>query len=282
MEEKQWQERYDDAIDCLKETAIDYANAKVRIAALETSLAEWQMKANGWGDRVIELEAALAKAEGELAMRRKTHEDVVRAAGCNPEGLDGGAEISAVVRALRASLAEAQAETKRWNEAAFRACAGLVCTPANPSKQPCSPTILIELRELCEARGVNLEKAKATSRDLHIARHDMEVERDEMEAERDQAQADLERVRGERDEALAKLKEAEGLLRDWITPDIGTTRRLDRVTREYLASLGEGGEPDEPDNSPPAVYDRAAKYWHCSWCGQLLANLTTPPAGEEE
>jgi hypothetical protein len=56
-----------------------------------------------------------------------------------------------------------------------------------------------------------------------------------------EAQADLERVRGERDEALAKLKEAEGLLRDWITPDIGTTRRLDRVTRTHLAFLGGGG-----------------------------------------
>jgi hypothetical protein len=50
-------------------------------------------------------------------------------------------------------------------------------------------------------------------------------------------------VGAERDTALAKPKEAEGLLRDWITPDIGTTRRLDRVTREYLASLGEAEEP---------------------------------------
>jgi hypothetical protein len=40
--------------------------------------------------------------------------------------------------------------------------------------------------------------------------------------------------------ALAKLKEAEGLLWDWITPDIDM-RILDRTTRTYLASLGEGG-----------------------------------------
>ena len=49
--------------------------------------------------------------------------------------------------------AQLRAELRFWERTAFRACAGIVCTPENPTTTPCRPGLLIELRELCEARG---------------------------------------------------------------------------------------------------------------------------------
>ena len=57
-----------------------------------------------------------------------------------------GKRIWATIDALRA-------EVKRWEEGAFHACAGLVSTPEKPTQDPCRSSILVELRELCEARG---------------------------------------------------------------------------------------------------------------------------------
>lgn len=191
--------------------------------------------------------------------------------------------LKAEVERLNVALSDARRGQEdveaAWEAAAFRACRGIVATPATPTTDPMRPSHLADLRaevERLKAEVRRLTKERDKLRDLDLVN---------MTADRDMALALVDERTKERDEARVFGEDAAAKYNALLAEARPTNWTFERARAIVDAYCADGRDADESERNSLACHIEKAvledrRLLRCAFCNEEYPPGTPPTQHE--